>query len=68
MYYLCRECDGQLLFENDVISLSGVHVQHTVLGKEQTVVLFASVPLSDEKWLAFEENQLVITKNGAIVQ
>jgi hypothetical protein len=31
------------------------------------VLLFASVPLSDENWLPFNENQLIVAHKGDII-
>jgi predicted glutamine amidotransferase len=34
---------------------------------EQKLTLIASVPLSDETWIPFEENQLLVLENGSVV-
>ena len=34
---------------------------------EQRVVLFASVPLTDERWRPLREGELVVARNGAVV-
>jgi predicted glutamine amidotransferase len=33
---------------------------------EQQIALIASVPLSDETWVPFEQNQLLVIENGQI--
>jgi len=64
MYYLCRDCEC----DHETQSLSGVEVKHSKVDSSQTLVLFASVPLSNEKWLPFEPNQLIIAREGIIIQ
>jgi len=63
MYYLCRDCDR----DRDAQPIAGLELSETGKNPRQTVVLFASVPLSDERWLSLRENQLIVTANGRIV-
>lgn len=61
MYYLERQCDK----DQNSSPLSGVNLESTTAS--QQVVLFASIPLSNENWQAFKENQLIISRNGEIL-
>ena len=63
MHYLCRDCDR----DQEAMPLAGVDIQHNGSSTKQAVVLFASVPLSNEKWLPFAQNQLIIARNGRII-
>lgn len=63
MHYLCRDCDC----DQEAIPLSGVEIQHNKFATRQSVVLFASVPLSDENWQPFSPNQLIVARDGRIV-
>ena len=58
LYYLCRHC----AFDPNAIPLSGAQLE----GDIQKIVLFASVPLSDEDWVPFERDQLIVTRGGQI--
>ena len=63
MYYLCRDCDR----DQEAKPLPSVEIQRDKGVARQKLVLFASVPLSDEKWLPFAQNQLIIARNGDII-
>jgi len=63
MYYLCRDCDR----DRDAQPLVGLELTEAGKNPRQSVVLFASVPLSDERWLPLQENQLIVAANGSIV-
>lgn len=55
LHYLIRKCQKE-----DNVELSGVNLQT----EKQSIVLIASVPLSNEDWKPFTENQLMVIKNG----
>jgi hypothetical protein len=63
MCYLCRDCDR----DRDAQPLVGLELNAAGDNARQSVVLFASVPLSNECWLPLRENQLIIAANGSIV-
>jgi predicted glutamine amidotransferase len=64
MYYLCRDCNHDL----DVQPLFGLELNDTEKNPRQTVVLFASVPLSGERWLPLQDNQLIVAANGRVME
>jgi predicted glutamine amidotransferase len=49
----------------DTLENAGVHIEDDQL--EQSVVLFASVPLTEEPWRALDEGQIVAVANGSII-
>lgn len=59
LHVLCRTCsvDTEALKADDI----------TIGGESQRVLLFASVPLSDEPWRPLKEGEIVIAEAGAIV-
>lgn len=59
MYYLERHCEC----DSDSLQDCGVKLH----GREQDIVLFASVPLSSEQWLPFGPDQLIVSREGKIV-
>jgi len=65
MFYLLRECSCR----PDENQLTGVTIKEVEkdLTRQQKLVLFSSVPLSQENWQPFVANQLIITKQGVIV-
>jgi predicted glutamine amidotransferase len=63
MYYLYRDCDH----DRGVQPLVGLELNGIERNTGQKVVLFASVPLSNERWLPLQENQLIVAINGCIV-
>ena len=65
LYYLIRQCDLEL--QSELISSVNIKSNKNQINPEQKIILFASVPLSDENWIPFEENQLIISSNGEIV-
>lgn len=58
LYYLCRHCAD----DPDSLPISDSHVESDM----QEIVLFASVPLSDEAWIPFKCNQLVVAQLGKL--
>ena len=60
LHFVCRTCTG----ESDGVALAGVSVGHDA---EQQVALVASVPLSDERWEAVGEGELVVLREGRVV-
>ena len=63
MYYLCRDCER----DRDALPLVGLELNDDGKNPRQSVVLFASVPLSGEHWLPLRENQLIVAANGSIM-
>ena len=63
MYYLCRDCEC----DKEALPLAGLELNALVKDQRQTVVLFASVPLSPEPWKPLAENQLIVASEGRIV-
>ncbi len=61
LHLLCRTCRA----EADGVELAGVQVGH---GEEQQVALVASVPLSAEPWAPVAEGELVVLREGRVVQ
>ena len=62
LYHLCRHCDPQ----RESIPCVGLSVEPSAQ-TEQKLTLTASVPLSDEDWVPFESNQLLVIENGRIL-
>jgi predicted glutamine amidotransferase len=62
LHYIIRQCDQQ----QHAIPCVGLNVKSTV-NTTQKLVLIASVPLSEEAWLPFEENQLLVIEKGLIL-
>lgn len=63
LHFLERHCRAPNRFRSPGVSLDiGRHD-----GGEQRVVLFASVPLSDEQWRPLEEGALLVAGHGTIV-
>jgi hypothetical protein len=48
--------------------LFGLELNDTEKNPRQTVVLFASVPLSGERWLPLQDNQLIVAANGRVME
>ncbi len=77
LYYLSRSCNQQ----QSMIPGIGLQVKlHQMSEKieqgkkefaqekpNQEIVLLASLPLSDEDWTPFEENQLLVVENGRLL-
>jgi glutamine amidotransferase len=59
MYYLQRHCEC----DPDSLDESGLHIDDG----EQNIVLFASVPLTDESWHPFVPGQLIVARRGRIL-
>ena len=62
LHYIIRQCDQ----EPHAIRCVGLNVKSTV-NTPQKLTLIASVPLSDEAWLPFAENQLLVIEKGLIL-
>ena len=62
LYHNTRHCDQQ----QHSIPCVGLSIQ-SVSVVAQALTLVASVPLSDETWVPFEENQLLVIENGEIL-
>ena len=62
LYHNTRHCDQQ----QRSIPCVGLSIQ-SVSVIAQTLTLIASVPLSDETWIPFEENQMLVIENGEIL-
>ena len=60
LYYLQRDEETHKHFNK----LAGVELDYSV----QDTTLFASVPLSNEPWQPFKENELIVCKNGLVVK
>ena len=58
LHVLTRAC----AVDPDALAASGVR-----LGDPQSVVLFASVPLTQEAWRKLDEGEIVVARDGAIV-
>ncbi len=65
LYYLNRQCKSQT--SNKSISSVDINDENIELGATQKIILFASVPLSNENWIPFESNQLIVSNNGEIL-
>lgn len=64
MFYLCRSCEHDDLAR----PLTGVNIEKPQELLKQHVVLFASIPLSSENWIALEPKQLIVAKDGRIIR
>jgi len=65
IYYLKRHCGiGSNTNKFPSVELNN---KIDIKGSQQRLVLFASVPLSDENWIPFKPNQLIVSKNGVIL-
>jgi len=60
LHFVCRTCTADF----DSAALAGVSLDH---GAEQQVAVVASVPLSDERWQAIGEGELVVLRQGRVV-
>ena len=60
LHMLVRQCNG----DDGEFRASGV----SVVGAGQTVVMFASVPLTNEAWQPLNEGRLVVVREGAIME
>ncbi len=63
MYYLCRDCEC----DREALPLAGLELNSEIGNQRQTVVLFASVPLSAESWQPLAEKQLIVASEGRIL-
>ena len=63
LHYNSRQCDQN----QSSIPCVGLNVKST-LNRTQKLTLIASVPLSDETWIPFEENQLLVLEKGRILK
>lgn len=61
LWLLERSCDS------DSDALVGVEVPEQGGPDMQNLVLFASVPLSDEPWRPLDEGEIVVARNGKVV-
>ena len=64
MHYLCRDCDC----DQQAKPLTGLEISDGRTSSRQTIVLFASVPLSSEHWVPFQTNQLIIAAEGQLIE
>lgn len=64
MYYLCRSCER----DQEALPLAGVNIEIDERLTSQNIVLFASVPLSNENWIPIKPNQLIVAKDGRIIR
>jgi len=62
LHYIIKHCDQ----EQHAIPCVGLNVKPTI-NRPQKLTLIASVPLSDETWLPFAENQLLVIDKGLIL-
>jgi glutamine amidotransferase len=62
LYYLCRTCPSRKPAER---SLGGISIASHE-GPQQEVFLAASVPLTDERWVALAEGELLVVERGRI--
>ncbi len=63
LHYITRRCDQK----PNSISCVGLDLRPTV-NQTQELTLITSVPLSDEVWTPFEENQLLVLEKGQILK
>ncbi len=59
LHYLIRS----VCSDEEVVEISGVDISEP----NQAMVLFASVPLTKENWIPFDENQMLVVKGGVLV-
>lgn len=58
LHWLCRQCEAESALE-----VPGVNIR----GRDQSVALIASVPLTEERWRPFEEGQVLCVRDGLVV-
>ncbi len=63
LHYHTRRCDQN----HNSIPCIGLKVKSTV-NTRQKLTLIASIPLSDEAWIPFAENQLLVLEKGRILK
>lgn len=63
MYYLSRQCEH----DRESLSLNGLDITGTNTDACQKLMLFASVPLSDESWLPLRSNDLMVAQSGTVI-
>jgi Glutamine amidotransferases class-II len=63
LYYLTRHCEH----DRESLSMGGVKISGESSAVPQDLVLFASVPLSEEAWRPLRSNQLTVARLGAIL-
>ena len=63
LHYTTRKCDKK----QHSVPCVGLNVKSTV-NLTQKLTLVASVPLSDETWVAFEDKQLLVLEKGLILK
>jgi predicted glutamine amidotransferase len=64
MYYLCRDCNC----DQETQPLVGLELSGREGNPRQTTVLLSSVPLSNERWLPLQDNQLIVAANGRVME
>ena len=62
LHYITRRCGKK----HNSVPCVGLDVKSTI-NTTQELTLIASVPLSDEAWIPFEENQLLVLEKGRIL-
>ena len=62
LHYLCRTCKT----EPRPVDVSGLLIRTDA--DSQDIVLLASVPLSDENWVALDEGELLMLQGGKIIR
>lgn len=62
MYYLQRDCEC----DEETQALTGLELTDTGGYPRQTIVLFASVPLSKEPWIPLQPKQLIVASRGLL--
>ncbi len=62
LHWLSGVCKGPAELDGH-----GIHIVSSRIEPEQTVVLVASVPLTDEPWQPVEEGSLLVLRNGVLV-
>ena len=62
LHYLCRQC---LQEDRSMLPIKGLDISNLL---KQEVVLVGSVPLSKEKWRAFEEGETMLIKDGCRIK
>ena len=63
LHYITRRCDQK----QNSIPCVGINLKSTV-NQTQKLTLIASVPLSDQTWTPFKENQLLVLEKGRILK
>ncbi|HFD87610.1 MAG TPA: class II glutamine amidotransferase [Gammaproteobacteria bacterium] len=62
LYWLCRTCEAK----SPHLPIDGLVLTSTTAG--QKAIMTASVPLTAEKWISLKEGEILVCKDGQVIQ